>query len=206
MDNEFPLDHMSSREMNAIKPDSLDEVHSSDLFSGSILEQRRTGSYSNLYKEPEAVGESHYSYSNLPQSRLSPERDPSIGFQHVYSNINLEEDVAEKSSPDDMDLDDLNSVATAFKGQGAANIQATTSTPKKSTSKAMKRHIIPTVAVIETSNNITNSINCPVAVESPSKVAKDMNNLHNTTMIDCALDLDSIEGTIEDYSRGRVVV
>lgn len=165
--------------------------------------------------------------------------------QHVYSNINgngepatldsvqeLEAAREEASAlngsalswrdtssstlmADDMDLDDLSTVATAFQGKARTKKSAgskgrgekmnsdssvssaassrrppeLTSTPVRVSGKggghSKKQHIIPIVAVIETSNNVNNVLNCPSGGE--------LQMLHDTTMIDCALDLDSLD-------------
>lgn len=172
--------------------------------------------------------------------------------QHVYSNINEERDPVvgneriswgeESSSPplsrkivvDDLDLDDLSTVATAFQGQertkkssrrvsreklekigsedssvSSASSRPTmmTSTPNKSSTNGKtnnnKKHIIPIVAVIEPSNNGNNLVNCPVSSSKGGGGAADelnatkMQILHDTTMIDCALDLDSLDVVID---------
>lgn len=147
---------------------------------------------------------------------------------------------------DDMDLDDLSTVATAFqgkagktgtrtkKGNGSSKMKSErigsesslssassrplysdqpemTSTPLKSSSsnnnsssKTNKKHIIPIVAVIETSNNVNNVLNCPRS-ESSSGTG-DLNGsklqmLHDTTMIDCALDLDSLDTVMDSQAK-----
>lgn len=134
---------------------------------------------------------------------------------------------------DDLDLDDLSTVATAFQGKktrtgqkrgttggslsnhsnsnkgksdkmmssdssvssvsGSSRQQPETSTPIKAAGggKGNKKHIIPIVAVIETSNNVNNVLNCP---RPESEMTK---HLHDTTMIDCALDLDSLDTVME---------
>lgn len=149
---------------------------------------------------------------------------------------------------DDMDLDDLSTVATAFQGKAGKTGTRTkkgnggggkmkserigsesslssassrplysdqpemTSTPLKSSSnssssgggKTNKKHIIPIVAVIETSNNVNNVLNCPRS-ESSSGTG-DLNGsklqmLHDTTMIDCALDLDSLDTVMDPQAK-----
>lgn len=146
---------------------------------------------------------------------------------------------------DDMDLDDLSTVATAFQGKTARTKKAggngsgkskssdssvssassrplydqpeMTSTPLKSSSsssggggKANKKHMIPIVAVIETSNNVNNVLNCPRPDSSSGGGGGGMDRsgqsqlngsklqmLHDTTMIDCALDLDSLDTVMD---------
>lgn len=124
---------------------------------------------------------------------------------------------------DDMDLDDLSTVATAFRGKSkskgsrkgekissdssvssASSRQPETSTPLKGNGgggggKANKKHIIPIVAVIETSNNVNNVLNCPRPEGGGGEQTK-LQMLHDTTMIDCALDLDSLD-TVMDSGR-----
>lgn len=172
--------------------------------------------------------------------------------QHVYSNINEERDpvvgneriswgegsssppLSRKIVVDDLDLDDLSTVATAFQGQertkkssrrvsreklekigsedssvSSASSRPTmmTSTPNKSSTNGKtnnnKKHIIPIVAVIEPSNNGNNLVNCPVSSSKGGGGAADelnatkMQILHDTTMIDCALDLDSLDVVID---------
>lgn len=73
--------------------------------------------------------------------------------------------------------------------------------------KTHKKHVIPTVAVIETKNNTNNALNSPPSpilqpsVNSPkdassSSYASRMRLLHDTTMIDTALDLDSLDDAV----------
>lgn len=119
---------------------------------------------------------------------------------------------------DDMDLDDP---STAFQGKkrtksakrekisSDSSISSatssrkpsgpeSTSTPIKSNGGGNKKHIIPIVAVIETSNNVNNVQNCP-RPESELNSSK-LQMLHDTTMIDCALDLDSLD-TVTDQRK-----
>lgn len=141
------------------------------------------------------------------------------------------------SSVDDMDLDDLSAVATAFQGQATpkksqqvkrtknekissdssvsssssrplydAADAVTTSTPvvKKSSAgkQSKKKHIFPTVAVIETTTSKAANNSSRGGATSDLNEKK-WQELHDTTMIDCALDLDSLDTMVVSSSAQK---
>lgn len=208
-------DHDSSQGFSVSARNSEDV---SDRTSAISAQQQHV--YSNITEEGEPVV--------MTNERISWEEGPSSPPPQLKNNLAV----------DDLDLDDLSTVATAFQGQeqlkkssrrvsreklekigsdssiSSASSRPTmmTSTPNKSTTSGAKthnnnnkKHIIPIVAVIETSNNVNNLVNCPSKGAADELNATKLQMLHDTTMIDCALDLDSLDAVI-DTVKGRNVL
>lgn len=208
MENEIPLSTMQS---------PADESRADNQVSGSYTNLFRTSvdaeDEEGLTGRQESGGvHVENVYSNIP---TSPEEDPTM---HVYSNVGTGNDLSFDTNnsllvasstllADDLDLDDPATAASAYRGDQVAT-KVSTKTPSKSGGHEESAKIATTKngdvgrsgqkssgqTAIEMKNVIP-SVADSVHTGAGNSSTNRLRMLHDTTMIDTALDLDSLDGS-----------
>uniref|UniRef100_A0A1L8DYE5 Palmitoyltransferase n=2 Tax=Nyssomyia neivai TaxID=330878 RepID=A0A1L8DYE5_9DIPT len=163
------------------------------------LPDQVSGSYTNLFRADTEVKENGGApvenvYSNIPTT----EEDPTM---HVYSNVGgdgneMSFDVGNLVASstllsDDLDLDDPAACANAYRGEQVQTKTPTKVAPKDDTKGTTTKNGDVRQKGIEMKNVIPS---CAESVLTGNTTSR-LKMLHDTTMIDTALDLDSLDGS-----------